>query len=268
EGQCLMGSSYMPPAIAPKPFPSLLPNAGCAPLDVMFADTTGGGTTTLSWNLGDGTTSTESSLTHTYNTPGTYDVYLQIRSTDGCTGDTLLANAVIVHPSVNGQITATPDPVNAEQPNVQLNGTAAGNIVSWWWDMGVATPGTSDQQSVPVTFPPIPGDYPVILVVTSVEGCVDTVYSMVTVIDPGVIQMPNVFSPNADGSNDRFIPIDYKGAPGTLTVFNRWGLLVFSTTSLAQGWSGSGAPDGTYFYIVTPNDAAGTKLSGYVTLVR
>ncbi len=268
EGQCLMGSSYMPPAIAPKPLPLVMPNSGCAPLEVMFADTTGGGTTTLTWNLGDGTTSTDSSLTHTYNSPGSYDVFLQVRNTDGCTGDTLIANAVNVYPAVNGQISATPDPVDAEQPDVQLNGAASGNIISWWWDLGDAIPGTSDQQSVPATFPATPGEYPVMLVIANVEGCMDTVYSMVMVIDPGVIQMPNVFSPNGDGSNDRFIPIDYKGAPGSLEVFNRWGQMIFSTTALAQGWNGSGAPDGTYFYIVTPTDAAGQKLSGYVTLVR
>ncbi len=268
EGQCLMGSSYMPPAIAPKPFPSVIPGSGCAPLEVLFADTTGGGTTTISWNLGDGATSTDSSFTHIYSTPGSYDVTLQVRNTDGCSGDTLISNAVIVYPPVNGQITATPNPVDAELPDVQLSGIAAGTIISWWWDLGDAMPSTSNLQSVPASFPPTPGDYPVMLVITSSQGCMDTVYSMVTVIDPGVIEMPNVFSPNGDGSNDRFIPMDYTGARGTLDIFNRWGQLIFTTSSLAQGWSGKEAADGTYFFIVTPEDADQKKQCGYVTLVR
>lgn len=268
EGQCLMGSSYMPPAVSPTPLPALVPTSGCAPLEVMFADTTGSATTTVLWDLGDGTTSADSSLVHTYDSPGTYDVFLQVRNMDGCVGDTLLANAITVFPAVNGQITATPNPVNAEQPNVQLNGTATGNILSWWWDLGDAVPATSDQQSVPATFPSVPGDYPVMLVIANAEGCLDTVFSMVTVIDPGVIQMPNVFSPNNDGHNDHFIPIGYKGAPGLMEIYNRWGQMIFSTSSLAQGWSGRDAPDGTYFYIVTPDEPGAEKLSGHVTLVR
>ncbi len=268
SGECLMGSAYIPPAIQPTPLPLLSPTAGCSPLTVQFSDTTGLGTQTVLWNLGDGNTSTDSSFTHSYPVPGSYDVTLTVRSDAGCVGDTVLANAINVYPGVNGQISVNPNPVDAASPTVDLSGSGAGNILSWWWDLGAGIPGTSDQPSVLATFPATPGDYPIMLVITSAEGCIDTVYSMVMVIDPGVIQMPNVFSPNGDGSNDRFIPIDYKGAPGSLEVFNRWGQMIFSTTALAQGWSGSGAPDGTYFYIVTPTDAAGKKLSGYVTLVR
>lgn len=268
NGHCLMGSTYVPPAVSPVPYAALSPLSGCAPLTVQFADTTGLGTHTVQWTLGDGTTSTDSSLAHTYSTPGSYDVSLTVQNDAGCTGDTLLANAITVFPGVNGGITATPNPVNAESPAVLMNGSGSGNILSWWWDLGSAVPPTSTSQSVSATFPTTPGDYPVMLVVTSANGCADTVRSIITVIDPGVIEMPNVFSPNGDGQNDNFVPMGYKGAPGMLEVYNRWGQVIYSTRSLAQGWSGRGAPDGTYFYIVTPDDPAAPKLTGHVTLVR
>ena len=268
NGQCLMGSSYIPPAIAPNPYPSLTSMEGCAPLTVQFADTTGLGTQTVQWTLGDGTTSADSSLAHTYTAPGIYDVSLTVQNAAGCTGDTVLTNAITVFPGVNGGITATPDPVQAEDPVVLLNGSGSGSILSWWWDLGSADPATSTSQSLHATFPNTPGNYPVMLVVTTANGCVDTVRSIISVIDPGVIEMPNVFSPNNDGFNDRFIPMDYKGAPGQMEVYNRWGQVIFSTRSLAQGWSGTDVPDGTYYFVVIPDDPATSRQTGFVTLLR
>ena len=268
NGQCLMGAAPVAPGAFPVPYPAFSPAAGCAPLQVAFADTTGGGTQTILWNLGDGTTRTDSAFGHTYGNPGSYDITLRVRNSAGCEDEVTINDAITVFPGVNAQISATPNPVDAENPTVQLNGTGTGNIVSWWWDIPGADPATSNQQDVAATFPSEPGTYPVMLVVTSPDGCVDTVRSVVNVINPGVIELPNVFSPNGDGHNDRFIPIGYKGAPGLMEIYNRWGQLIFSTHNLAQGWNGNGAPDGTYFYIVTPDEPGSNALTGHITLIR
>ncbi|MFT3883870.1 MAG: PKD domain-containing protein [Flavobacteriales bacterium] len=136
NGQCLMGAAYVPPPAVPMPV--VMPSTGCAPLTVAFASNTGDGST-VSWDLGDGTTSTDHALTHTYTVPGTYDVHLTVRSGAGCERDTLVANAVTVLPGVTGRITATPDPADAEDLQVALSGRgSAGDIVSWWWDLGAA----------------------------------------------------------------------------------------------------------------------------------
>lgn len=272
NGECLMGSSYIPPPIAPRPWPSILPTEGCAPLTVAFADTTGGGTTTLSWSVGDGTARSDSAFVHTYTTPGSYDVHLRIRNGAGCEGDTVLLNAVVVHPAVSGGIMATPEPAEVENSEVHLTGSGTSDVVNWWWDLGAAEPGSSTDPSVTARFPPVAGYYPVMLVVSSANGCVDTVRSVVRVVEPGMIAMPNVFSPNGDGHNDRFVPLEYNDTPGLLEVYNRWGQMVFSTTALAAGWdgraSGGDVSEGTYFYIVTPDDEKMEAFVGHVTLVR
>lgn len=71
------------------------------------------------------------------------------------------------------------------------------------------------------------------------------------------IFVPNVFSPNGDSKNDVF-----KAIPGTscsltqfsLKVFDRFGALVFETTSAEEGWDGNykgkNAPQATYVYVV------------------
>jgi len=267
SGECLMGSSYVPPPLEPTPQASFEPMEGCAPLTVQLADTTKG-SNTIQWQLGDGTTAVDSALVHTYTVPGSYDVELTVRNTAGCTGTRLFEDAVIVHPPVSGQITVSPNPAEIEYPVVTLTGTAVGDVVNWWWDLGEATPGTSNAAALSATFPAVAGEYPVLLAVSSANGCVDTVRSVVRIIEPGVIEMPNVFSPNGDGNNDRFTPILYNGTPALLEIYNRWGQEVFATRALEQGWSGGGVPDGTYFFIVTPDDQELKPLTGHVTLVR
>ncbi len=268
NGECLMGSAYVPPPAMPNPLPSLSAHEGCAPLAISFADTTGGGTQTVQWNLGDGTTRSDSSFTHIYNQPGTYSVALQVRNGGGCMGDTLLHQVITVHPPAQGSIEATPQPADVADPHVLLQGNGTGGIVSWWWDLGAGDPANATTQDVHALFPAEPGEYPVMLVVSTAFGCIDTVRSVVVVVKPGVIEMPNVFSPNGDGRNDRFTPRETDGVRGTMEIYNRWGQLIFTTQNLGQGWSGKDAPDGTYFYIVTPEDPNAPKHSGHVTLVR
>jgi gliding motility-associated-like protein len=125
---------------------------------------------------------------------------------------------------------------------------------------------------VTATFPSGPGSYPVVLVVENSNGCVDTVSTIVVLVRNGDIRMPNVFSPNGDGGNDAFIPLEYTGAPGRLEIYNRWGQLLHSTTDLGSGWdgkvNGSEAPAGTYYYVVEPTSSQGERTTGHLTLVR
>ncbi|HRF79806.1 MAG TPA: PKD domain-containing protein, partial [Flavobacteriales bacterium] len=119
SGECLMGSSYVPPPLEPTPQASFEPMEGCAPLTVQLADTTKG-SNTVQWQLGDGTTAVDSALVHTYTVPGSYDVELTVLNSAGCTGTRLFEDAVIVHPPVSGQIGVDPDPAEIADPVVNL----------------------------------------------------------------------------------------------------------------------------------------------------
>ncbi|MCC6939038.1 MAG: gliding motility-associated C-terminal domain-containing protein [Flavobacteriales bacterium] len=68
--------------------------------------------------------------------------------------------------------------------------------------------------------------------------------------------LPNIITPNGDHSNDRFVPFPYRGVRSIdLTVFNRWGMVVFETTDPAIKWNGTlkdtneTLPDGVYYYV-------------------
>ncbi len=272
DGGCLMGSTHVAVPGGPDPVAHIAPATGCVPLTVAFADITDPVSMASSWSFGDGGSVTGATATHTYTSPGSYDVALSITTEQGCVRDTTFAGAVVVHPGPVGSIAATPNPAHVDDPVVALSGSGStGDILSWWWDLGAADPATATGPSLTVTFPAEPGTYPVMLVVSTSVGCVDTVRSVV-VVRSDVIEMPNVFSPNSDGHNDRFVPLEYGGAPALLEIYNRWGQLVFSTTALATGWDGRAeggdVPEGTYYYIVTPDDAGAGTLVGHVTLIR
>ncbi|MBA2562863.1 MAG: gliding motility-associated C-terminal domain-containing protein, partial [Chitinophagaceae bacterium] len=107
-------------------------------------------------------------------------------------------------------------------------------------------------------------------------GCFDTDTINVTVykIDPG-LYIPTAFTPDKNGLNDVFrpIPIGMK----TITyfrVYNRWGQLMFSSSTKGKGWDGtiSGKPQdaGVYVWMIEGIDYLDNKIvkKGSVILIR
>jgi gliding motility-associated-like protein len=107
-------------------------------------------------------------------------------------------------------------------------------------------------------------------------GCVDSAFIKVKVFktEP-IVFVPSAFTPNKDGKNDTFRPI----AVGLTTieyfrVFNRWGQLVFSTTTNGHGWDGKirgvEQATGTFVWLVKGVDFTGKSVfqKGTVTLIK
>lgn len=73
-------------------------------------------------------------------------------------------------------------------------------------------------------------------------------------------ELPDVFTPNNDGSNDFFRAFPYCSIESVdLIVYNRWGQPVYTSTDPAFLWdgvhmdSGEGVPDGVYYYVCKVN---------------
>lgn len=96
-------------------------------------------------------------------------------------------------------------------------------------------------------------------------------YILATTIDQFMV--PNVFTPNQDGTND----IYYVTASGleefNLTIVNRWGQTMYESDNLNDGWdgtfNGNPCPEGTYFYFIKAKNKQGEiEKQGHLTLNR
>ncbi len=92
----------------------------------------------------------------------------------------------------------------------------------------------------------------------------------------GDFWLPDAFSPNGDGHNEVFVPRNNCIKDIDLKIFNRWGNIVFETTTVGQGWDGSvvgkskDGNEGVYAYQVTGHLEDGKEINqkGTVTLMK
>jgi gliding motility-associated-like protein len=104
----------------------------------------------------------------------------------------------------------------------------------------------------------------------SSNGCVGIVSSPLipfTIAEPAGgcdVFVPNVFTPNGDGTNDLF-EVRHLPANSTLFITNRWGKEVFSSSDYQNNWTADNISDGIYYYRLV---AEGEVLTGWVEILR
>jgi gliding motility-associated-like protein len=114
------------------------------------------------------------------------------------------------------------------------------------------------------------GDLTYRVTVTNDKGCQQFADVTVTVLKtPGV---PNAFTPNGDGINDKWEVRHLDSYPGcTVNIFNRNGQKVFSSIGYPVPWDGrtnnGNLSTGVYYYIIDPKNGRKT-MSGYITIIK
>lgn len=142
---------------------------GCSPFSTTMINNSSGAATYL-WDFGDGTTSTSLSPSVTYTTAGTYNITLTGTTTNGCTVTDTLTAAVTVY-DITAGFTATPRTGCAPLP-VDFSGSATPAAAAWQWTFGDGNTGTGQN---PTNIYNAIGNYSITLVVTSPQGCTDTI---------------------------------------------------------------------------------------------
>lgn len=104
------------------------------------------------------------------------------------------------------------------------------------------------------------------------EGTPDVSSNTVeTVVDVADFIIPNIITPNGDGSNDTFKIKGLDNYPGTqVTIFNRWGNEVYRSADYKNEWDGSQLNEGTYYYIISrrEKEGAATLYKGWLFIKR
>ena len=172
-------------------------------------------------------------------------------------------------------VVVVPGPVADAGPDATINfgestplfGTGGGSYV-WTPDASLSNPFVPSPTAAP--------DVTTIYYLTVSDGtCESTDSVTVFVLFEPLLVVPNAFSPNADGTNDVFNVIALQISELLkFKIFNRWGEVIFESTSLNAGWDGTykGEPQeiGTYIYLIEALDLNGEKIfqKGNVTLIR
>ena len=149
--------------------------------------------------------------------------------------------------------------------STQLNGTGAQN---YFW-----SPSTS------LNYPNIAGpdadpSYTITynLIGTDQYGCAGYSQVTVTVVESDSLFIYNTFTPNGDGDNDNWYIGNIWGCPdNTLTVFNRYGRIVYTAHPYTNNWhgklNGDELPAATYYFILDPGNGK-KEVHGSVTILR
>jgi gliding motility-associated-like protein len=119
--------------------------------------------------------------------------------------------------------------------------------------------------------------YKVQLTVTDSKGCKDSINNDLKLTTSIQIWVPNAFSPNIykDDINSEFLPKGTGIKEFKISVYNRWGTVIFSSFDINEGWdgtfiSGKSAPSGVYIYKISVTGVSGKKVDkvGSLTLYR
>jgi gliding motility-associated-like protein len=107
----------------------------------------------------------------------------------------------------------------------------------------------------------------------------ETVKSPTPAVIPDLaIDIPEAFSPNRDGVNDRFVILKPFGTTLELEVYNRWGNVVYYNANYNNEWDGRGTNnfigqdlmDGGYYYTLKAKSVTGNSqiFKGFVLIQR
>ncbi|MFM8918148.1 MAG: PKD domain-containing protein, partial [Bacteroidota bacterium] len=156
--------------VNPAPVPSFTigNTVSCAPVQTLFTNTSNGAVS-YNWTFGNGTSSNIASPTANFTVSGNYDVTLTATSANGCTASITQQVNVTAH-TITAFFTGNPTTGCAPLP-VAFTGSSSPLATSWSWSFGDGN--TSSLRNPSNTYNAI-GNYNVTLVVTSAQGCKDT----------------------------------------------------------------------------------------------
>jgi gliding motility-associated-like protein len=246
---------------------------GCTPLKIAFKDSSTSDTPLLYfWNLGDNSSSIEQNPEHVYFQPGVYDVSVTIITETGCrdTVTYLIPGAVkAVQPPIAG-LTIDRYKTTIFDPIFNINDTAKFFSFN---ELDISDGANYNSYPVVHTFADT-GYYSIIQTVKNEIGCIDTLELRVLVEPEFRLWIPNSFTPNKDGLNERFLPMVLGITTYDLRIYNRWGQVIFRTQDSDAGWDGTSegveCPQDGYIYHLelTPYASEKKVYIGSVTLIR
>ncbi len=205
--------------------------------------------------------------------PGVYDVSLIVESSNGCRDTINKPNLIDVFtvPIADFNTFLVDDPNISTKIQVQ---DASQYSTSYWYSFGDGSSPTTQQNPSHIYLDS--GFYDITQIVYNNFGCSDTLVRTIFV-HILVVYVPNTFTPDGNGVNERFFPFVDGDDPDAFLfrVFDRWGKLVYQTQNKNDGWDGtykgSNAKTDTYVWTLRTKYKDGERIKeyrGHVNLLR
>jgi len=214
-------------------------------------------------------------INYNLTNPGCYDVALQV-DVSGCSGSSILEDYLCVEADPVASFSFVPNEFSAASDSVQFyNSTLGNNTYSWNFGDGY----TSNQEQEDHQFNNTYQGYFVTLTVTTELGCVDSLTQYIGFEEQVIFYVPNSFTPDQDEHNQLWKPIITSGIDifnFHLSVFNRWGELIWESFDSSTGWDGTFAEildvqQGIYTWVLDfqlKNNDDKKSYTGTVNLIR
>lgn len=245
---------------------SVSPDTLCQGTENVFTDLSSPADSIQSWNwnFGDGSTATAKNPGKRYALPGNYDVQLRVTSKAGCVSN-VYSDKVIVY--LQPVIDAGPSFVVPQGTTIQFSPKVNDStVLRFTWS---PSPGIGNANVLRPTLMAM-RDETYTLTAIGQGNCMASDFLTVKILKP--VKVPNAFSPNGDGINDRWVLenlADYAGA--TVEVFNRYGQMVFRAAGHGMWWDGTYngkmLPVATYYYVIDLKNGF-APMKGSVTIIR
>jgi gliding motility-associated-like protein len=230
------------------------------------------------WHFGDNDSAITANAQHCFaNTSATdvqaYTLSLTATSDSGCVTTLTKNNYIQVYPKPQAAFIADPLQAPVTNPVITFTNQSVGAAFAVW------NFGETIDSLFTLAVPPYEyadtGIYTVSLVVRNQYGCSDTTNQNVVIEPEFTFYVPNAFSPDNDGVNDNFIGVGNFVTEYAMSIYDRWGVLLYFTDDINKPWNGTidngkiVAKQDTYVYSIDITDFKKRKYRyrGIVSLV-
>lgn len=264
--------------------------AKCPPAKISFHELNEQEGYIYEWTFGDGDFAYGAQTSHVYENSGWYDVSLLVTDVFGCSKRNNREDMIHIYPVPDIDFYTRPNDVSMLNPEVEFRPVTA-HTDSLYWYFGDGDSTLSSRWN-PVHMYEDIGRFTVRVIGVNNYGCRDTARKVLKVKEHFTFYAPTAFTPNYDGKNDCFSvcgegidPMEF-----SLSVYNRWGEVVFETDRYDKGtgcngcgsttWDGTAQgnlmkgdellPAGAYSWVCVYKDIFGVehKEEGVVKLIR
>ncbi|MDF2453371.1 MAG: hypothetical protein K0S26_2875 [Bacteroidota bacterium] len=212
------------------------------------------------------TVGTNTNSTYTTSTPVTQTFVVLV---NGVCASPATASVVVSNFASNISVVIPDSAAVCADTDLELHSIVTGGKApySYNWTIFPDVNSISSSATLNTTSPGTEGVYSIMVTSTDSCGFTDSDMQLIYVLPPCGIEIGNIITPNGDGVNDLFKIKNIEYHPNSsLTIFDRWGRKVFSSSNYANEWKAEGLNDGTYFYILdVPEDK---KYNGFVQVLR